>query len=160
MRTGRCTVSFDLRDELARATREYAASQLGQAGAEAAARAFKARIGRLEMVGASARDALERQMTHTDAMVRNAAARVLSGMHDVDAAARLCAAVRRHDRPQLDAKCLARLSKDAALPAELLPTMDEVRPFERAAAARALFRRPSPQAVQLIDPIFAGFESV
>jgi hypothetical protein len=151
-------VSSDLRDELAQATREYAGFKYGPAG-DAAARGFRARLARLEMIGAPARDALERQLTSADAPTRNAAARVLAGMTDLDAAARLIAAFLRHDRPQLDASTLARLGKAAHLPPSMLPTLDQVRPFERGALVRTLFRQRSTEAEQLIEPIFAGFES-
>lgn len=153
-------MSSDLPNELAQASREYAGFKFGLQGNEAAARAFRVRIARLEMFGARARDALAQQLTNANAATRNAAARVLSGMRDPDAAIRLAAAFRRHDQPQLDASCLARLGKDAPLTPSMLPLLDEVRPFERSALVRALFRRQSDEAVRLIEPIFTGFESL
>lgn len=159
-------MSFDLRNELESAIREHTGfAGLEGPGREASASAFRARVARLEMIGPRARDALEQQLESADPIRLDAAARALAGMTDPDAAARLAAAFLRHgrpgtgDRPQLSARHLARLGKAAPLPPGVLPPLDRVRPFERAALVRALFRRPSAEARRLIDPIFGGLES-
>lgn len=150
----------DLALELARTERAYVGYAYPGADREGAARAFVAQTARLEMIGASALDALERALVDRDANRRNAAARALAGMTTPEASARVADAFRRRDRPQLAASTLARLGRDAALDPAVLPRLDEVRPFERAALVRAQFRRRGPAAEALLPSILAGFESV
>lgn len=150
----------DVAHELAGATRAFHPMFYGLPGAAEAARAFAAGVARLEMIGGRALDVVEQQLRHADATTRNAAARILAGMRAPEAAARLIAAYLHHDRPQLVARYLARLGKSSPVPPSALPRLDQVRPFERSALVRALFRRPGPEAESMIEPIFGGFESV
>jgi hypothetical protein len=95
-----------------------------------------------------------------DPALAHAAARVLSHLDGPEAGGRLLhIALHCRDDSFVDPSHLARLGRLAPLPAGVLPGLNEVRAFERAGLARALFRHPSDLARQTLDRLLdAGFE--